>query len=69
MGVHFLMSAIRRQLRPIRFDMDIYFRRPVFWDDSFDVLADIDGDSWRAICLAKNDKVATEARINELEPA
>ncbi|MBD3649662.1 MAG: hypothetical protein HUJ31_19890 [Pseudomonadales bacterium] len=66
MGVHFLMATIWQHLSPDQFDMDIYFRRPVFWDDSFRVMADIEGGIWRAICLAKDEKVATEARLNQI---
>jgi hypothetical protein len=66
MGVHFLVATIWRQSSPEQLDLDIYFRRPVFWDDTFVVRADRDGEQWRALCIAKNDKVATEARVNDL---
>ncbi len=66
MGVRYLTAEIWRQFLPQVIDLDIYFRRPIFWDDSFCVLVDSENDAWKAICLAKGDKVATEARINRI---
>ena len=70
MGVHYLIAEIWRQFSPRTLDLDIYFRRPIFWDDEILVLVDDDGESgdntWQAICLAKGEKVATEARINHI---
>lgn len=66
MGVRYLTAEIWRQFSPQVLDLDIYFRRPIFWDDRFCVLVDIENDAWKAICLAKGDKVATEARINRI---
>ena len=45
-------------------NLDIYFRRPLFWDDTFSVMVDEQNGEWKAICLAKDGKVATEAKIN-----
>ena len=67
MGVHFLMAAIWADAPPSALAVDIYFRRPIFWDDTFSVLVDRVGDDWSAICLARGEKVLTEARINQLE--
>jgi len=47
---------------PKSFDLSIYFRRPIFWDNDLVVAA----DPWRAIALLREGKVLTEARINEL---
>jgi len=66
MGVHYLAAAIWREFNPQTVDLDIYFRRPVFWDDQLSVMVDDRGGSWTAICLAKDGKVATEARINNI---
>ena len=66
MGVHYLAAAIWQQHRPAAVDLDIYFRRPVFWDDSLAVMVDDRDKDWTAICLAKEGKVATEARINRI---
>ncbi len=65
-GVRYLTAAIWRKFNPTTIDMDIYFRRPLFWDDSFDVRVDDEDGRWRSICLAKGEKVATEARLKQL---
>ena len=66
MGVHFIMAALWRRQRPQSFDLDIYFRRPIFWDDAGTVRLARDGERWTALCLEKDGKVQTEARINGL---
>ena len=65
MGVHYLMAALWRRFDPIELDVDIYFRRPIFWDDSFTLRVESD---WRALCLAKGEKVLTEMRVNKVTP-
>ena len=71
MGVHYLLAALVAEFAPEYLDLDIYFRRPIFWDDSFAVLL---GQTPPAICLAKAPdengvvKVATEARIKSPLP-
>lgn len=66
MGVRYLMAEIWRRFAPRALDIEVYFRRPIFWDDTVTIrVAERDG-TWTAICLAKGDKVATEARINSL---
>ena len=64
--VRFVTAEIWRRFKPQTLDLDIYFRRPLFWDDSFSVMVDERNGEWKAICLAKDGKVATEARINAL---
>ena len=64
--VRYLTAEIWRRFAPRTLDMDIYFRRPLFWDDAFTVMVDEQGGEWKAICLAKDGKVATEARINAI---
>ena len=64
--VRFVTAAIWRRFKPRTLDMDIYFRRPLFWDDTFSVMVDEHNGQWKAICLAKEGKVATEARINSI---
>ncbi|MBK81704.1 MAG: hypothetical protein CMQ43_12425 [Gammaproteobacteria bacterium] len=68
MGVHYLLSALWQHSPPERLDLDIYFRRPIFWDDTFSVAVDAGADGWRAMALVKDGKVLTEARINEFVP-
>ena len=64
--VRFLTAEIWRRFMPRTLDLDIYFRRPLFWDDTFSVMVDEQDGQWKAICLAKAGKVATEARINSI---
>jgi hypothetical protein len=64
--VRFLTAEIWRRFAPQTLDLDIYFRRPLFWDDTFSVMVDERDGEWKAICLAKDGKVATEARINSI---
>jgi hypothetical protein len=68
MGVHFLLADLWRRRAPQALSCDIYFRRPIFWDDA--VTIGILGDN-RAQALVKRDshgalKVATEIAIHEL---
>jgi hypothetical protein len=63
MGVHFLMAALWDSQGLEGVDLDIYFRRPIFWDDV--VFVGINAER-TAIALLKDGKVGTEARINGL---
>jgi len=65
-GVRFLTAEIWRRFHPREIDLDIYFRRPIYWDDTFSVMVDERAGQWRAIALVKDGKIATEARINRL---
>ena len=65
-GVRFITAEIWKRFRPQMLELDCYFRRPIYWDDTFAVMVDEQGGAWRAICLAKDGKVATEARINRI---
>lgn len=65
-GVRFLTAEIWRRFKPHILEMDIYFRRPIYWDDTITVMIDERDGRWRAIGLVKDHKVATEARINRL---
>jgi hypothetical protein len=64
--VRFVTAEIWRRFEPKTLDLDIYFRRPLFWDDTFSVMVDEQNGEWRAICLAREGKVATEVRINSI---
>tara|TARA_R110002072_G_scaffold5527_12_gene35464 strand:- start:5054 stop:5926 length:873 start_codon:yes stop_codon:yes gene_type:complete len=63
MGVHYLVHTLWKECRPTSWDLSIFFRRPIFWDDAFTVMA----TPWSAIGLVKQGKVLTEARINLME--
>ncbi len=64
--VRFITAEIWRRYQPQSMDLDIYFRRPLFWDDTFSVMVDEHNGEWQAICLAKDGKVCTEAKINSI---
>ncbi len=64
--VRFLSAEIWRHFAPHTLGMEIFFRRPVFWDDTVTVMADEQDGQWKAICLVANGKVTTEARITAL---
>jgi len=66
-GVRFLTAEIWRRFAPKVLELDIYFRRPIYWDDTFTVMADERDGRWHAIGLIKDGKVSTEARINRIE--
>jgi hypothetical protein len=67
MGVHFLMADLFARRSPSTFDCDIYFRRPIFWDETVTV-GRLGND--RALALVKRDghvsKVATEIALNRV---
>ena len=62
-----LSAEIWRHFRPRVLDVEIYFLRPIFWDKTFSVMVEESNERWQAICLAKDNKVMVEARINRIE--
>lgn len=60
----FLTAELWRRFKPQTLDLDIAFRRPLFWDDTFSVMVDEHKGEWKTICLVKDGKVTSEARIN-----
>ena len=78
MGVHFLMAELWQAHKhsggPQAFDAEIYFRRPIFWDDSVGVYSRADEKSgWNAMALLKDDaqgnkKVGTEISLKLFKP-
>lgn len=68
MGVHYLLCALWQHSPPEQLDLDIYFRRPIFWDDTFTVGVLTGTDGWRGMALVKDGKVLTEARVNAFTP-
>lgn len=75
MGVHYLAAAIWKQGAPAHLNLDIYFRRPIFWDEVFTTAilgVPEQCKTWQALCLLRDEKerglkVLTEARINKLQ--
>lgn len=68
-GVRYLTAAIWRRFRPRAVSLEIYFRRPLFWDDRFQICAQEENGTWTAVCLLKDGKVATEVRLSALKAA
>ena len=78
MGVHFLMAELWQAHKhsggPQAFDAEIYFRRPIFWDDSVGVYSRADDQTgWNAMALLKEDaqgkqKVGTEISLKLFKP-
>ena len=78
MGVHFLMAELWQTHKhsggPQAFDAEIYFRRPIFWDDSVGVYSRADDQTgWNAMALLKEDaqgkqKVGTEISLKLFKP-
>ncbi len=66
MGVHYLLAALRHEQALSRIDLDIYFRRPIFWDHRFSVGLLEDGGDLTACALVSDGKVLTEARILQI---
>ena len=69
MGVHFLMAhlwGVGDSRRPASFSTDIYFRRPIFWDEAVTVAVDR-GAVPEVMALLKPDgKVGTELTLHRL---
>jgi len=77
-GVHFLMTTLCQkilaittsdEMGPRRLDLEIFFSRPIFWDQSVSVGMMNDGSAI-ALVTGKREherKVLTEARINRVQ--
>ncbi len=65
-GVRYMTAAIWQAFAPQQIDVDIMFRRPIFWDDTFDVRVAEDGDAWTALCTVRDGKVMGDMRINAI---
>ncbi|MDF1854625.1 MaoC/PaaZ C-terminal domain-containing protein [Pseudooceanicola sp.] len=63
-GARYLTAALWREGVPKTLDIDIYFRRPIFWDESFEVRAAGPKGARSAFCLSRGPKVLTEIRVN-----
>jgi len=72
MGVHYLTAEIWRSYKPRAFSADIYFRRPIFWDEAVAVGVQKGSEShWTAMAVLKQSqavKVGTEIALRDLLP-
>lgn len=66
MGVHFLMAALWRIRPPQSLRADIYFRRPIFWDEQVRVAMDDLATPTVMALLKPEGKVGTELALLEL---
>ena len=62
-GIRFLTAEIWKRARPRQLDMDINFRRPIFWDDTVDVMVQEQNTTWTAMALLKDGRICTELAI------
>ncbi len=62
-GVRFLTAEIWKRARPLQLDVDIHFRRPIFWDDAVDVMVQEQNGAWTAMALMKDGRICTEVAI------
>jgi len=65
MGVHYLMAALWAEQPPQAFDSEIYFRRPIFWDETVQACRSQDGRV-RALLKSAETKVGTEMALKVL---
>lgn len=63
MGVHFLMAHLWLNKRPGQFEADIYFRRPIFWDETVTVVVDNISEPSIMGLLKPGGKVGTELAL------
>ena len=63
MGVHFLLAEVWRQQMPEQVRMQIYFRRPIFWDETVQVAQDRKTNPSVMALLKPQGKVGTELSL------
>jgi acyl dehydratase len=68
MGVHYLMAALWRTAAPQSFHAEIYFRRPIFWDETVTVWSDQQPVPEVMALLIAEDKVGTELALLAHQP-
>ncbi|WP_375689122.1 hypothetical protein [Pseudooceanicola sp. LIPI14-2-Ac024] len=65
-GVRYMTAALWREGTPRQLDLDVFFRRPIFWDDAFEVRAEGEKGARSALCLSRGPKVLMEMRVNRI---
>ena len=51
MGIHFYQEALQQEYAPSAFDLEVWFRRPMFWDDTLSLVARENGGRIAAMHL------------------
>jgi hypothetical protein len=69
MGVHYLMAALWRICAPVSFSAEIYFRRPIFWDEEVTVAMDNQAMPSVMALLKPEGKIGTELALHQLVAA
>ncbi len=65
MGVHYYLEAIARGGQPDQLDLEIWFKRPMFWDETLSVLQRLESDRVTHLRIEnKAQKAASLARLN-----
>ncbi|MEC7301164.1 MAG: hypothetical protein VXV97_01160 [Pseudomonadota bacterium] len=65
MGIHFYREALERAYRPKSFDLEVWFRRPMFWDDTLSLVArEEDGRIAAMHLLCSNGKPASNCVVH-----
>jgi len=67
MGVHFLMAQLWSRTAPAFFHAEIYFRRPIFWDEAVTVAGSYERSSAVLALLKPEGKVGTEVAVRDLQ--
>ncbi|MEL0021320.1 MAG: hypothetical protein VW709_15710 [Rickettsiales bacterium] len=55
MGIHFYREALEKRHAPTSFDLEVWFRRPMFWDDTLSLVAREEGGRIAAMHLLCSD--------------
>ena len=63
MGVHYLLAALWEEQSPQAFTSEIYFRRPIFWDETVQACRSETG-AIRALLKSAETKVGTEMALS-----
>jgi hypothetical protein len=65
MGVHYYLEAIAHGGQPDQLDLEIWFKRPMFWDETLSVMEKRDGGRVAAMRIDNEaEKAASLARLN-----
>lgn len=65
MGIHFYREALEKRYTPESFDLEVWFRRPMFWDDTLSLVArEVDGRVAAMHLLCSDSKPASNCVVH-----
>ncbi len=65
MGIHFYREALEKLYQPKSFDLEVWFRRPMFWDDTVSLVArEVSGRITAMHLLGSNGKPASNCVVH-----